>query len=224
MERIVDLENDICIKESVMVNRCRISVIDDNKEFQLSDAEVGDYLWSKWFCSGDYIITYSRGCMINQIPLTITGAYNVKEHCPVDLSDYKTKEMLKNMFICKKGFALTHVLTEINDKDLGLLSYGSKDLLHNYLTCDNDDISREETVDFILQSYPELSTYTNINHQLTVVEYLNIGAELENDIFWFNIMPQPLPLVENPEYRVLSEGDLGYKEKAKQKTINDGLK
>lgn len=133
--------------------------------------------------------------MINQIPLNIEAAYNIKKKRLIDL-DKKTKVLLEYMMICKKGFGLANVLQEINEQDLGILESIEKEDLRTYLTTGNKDIPQEQIINHILSTYPQLKDYTNLEGPLSVVEYRNISDNLENKTFYFHIMEQDLDLIQ----------------------------
>ena len=135
--------------------------------------------------------------MINQIPLNIEAAYNIKEKRLIEL-DKKTKVLLEYMLICKKGIELANVLQEINEQDLGVLESIEKEDLRTYLTSGNNDISQEQVINHNLSTYPELKDYTNLEGSLSVLQYRNIADNLENTIFKFHIMEQDLGFIQSP--------------------------
>jgi hypothetical protein len=135
--------------------------------------------------------------MVNQIPLNIEAAYNIKEKRLIYL-DKKIKILLEYMMICKKGFELANVLQEINEQDLGVLESIEKEDLRTYLTTGNKDIPQEQVIDHILSTYPELKDYTNLEGPLSVLQYRNIADNLENTIFKFHIMEQDLGFIQSP--------------------------
>lgn len=133
--------------------------------------------------------------MVNQIPLNIEAAYNIKEKRLIDL-DKKTKVLLEYMLICKKGFDLANVLQEINEQDLGILESIEKEDLRTYLTTGNKDIPQEQIINHILSTYPQLKDYTNLEGPLSAIQYRNISDNLETSTFYFHIMEQDLALIQ----------------------------
>ena len=85
MEKITDIKENLQVKEIFKKGRTIISVIDDDKEILLSDIKTDDYFWNKWISDDNYIVAYSRGCMVNQIPLNIEAAYSIKNKRLLDL-------------------------------------------------------------------------------------------------------------------------------------------
>lgn len=191
------LNNGLTIEQIKRINRTIISVIDGKEKIHLSDIKTNDYFWSKFVFNDTYVVAYSRGCMINQIPLNIEAAYNIKDKRLIEL-DKKTKVLLEYMLICKKGFELANVLQEINEQDLGVLEEIEKEDLRTYLTAGNKDIPQEEVINYILSTYPQLQKYTNLQGPLSVSNYRNILDNLNNKIFNFHIMEQDLGFIQSP--------------------------
>lgn len=190
------LNKGIAIEQISKRNRTIISVIDGNDKILLSDIKTNDYFWNKFVFNDTYVVAYTRGCMVNQIPLNIEAAYNIKKKRLIDL-DKKTKVLLEYMMICKRGFYLTNVLQEINEQDLGILDDIEKEDLRTYLTIGNKDIPHEQVINHILSTYPQLKDYTNLEGPLSVIEYRNILDKLENQTFYFHIMEQDLGLIQS---------------------------
>ena len=205
MEDITKINDDLSVKEDKRKNRTIISVIDENKEILLSDIETDEYFWVDWISNGNYVVTYSRGCMFNQIPLTVEAAYSIKNKRLLNLNNARIKELLEFMLICKKGFNLTQVLTEINSNDLGLLTDDEKDELRNYLTSDNKNINKKDIISYILEAYPQLKKYANLKERLFVSEYHSIEEELDGLSFWLHAIPQDLSFVEEPPKKKLEK-------------------
>lgn len=157
----------------------------------LSDLETSEYFTSDVKFNEYYIVAYSKGCMANQIPLNIDGAYSIKDKRKLELSN-KLKELLENMLVCCKNFCLTHVLTAINYQDLQLLDVEDADILMNYLSAKNPNISKSEVVDYILQCYPSLKPYANLEGPISVERYKAIEKELGKTSCFFHSMSQDL--------------------------------
>ncbi len=199
MVEITELRKDLKVKEVKAKNRTRIYVIDGDKEVLLSSIATDEYFWLRWAADDNYIVAYSRGCMVNQIPLTVEAAYNVKEKKVVDVSNKRIRDLLEYMLICQKGFNLAKVLSEINSNDLGLLKEEEKGDLARYLTLGNKKISHEDVVNYILKLYPQLQRYTELKDKLTVVEYRKIEEDFEDISFWFHPISQQLSDIPEPE-------------------------
>ena len=189
------LNKGIAIEQISKRNRTIISVIDGKDKILLSDLETNEYFWNKFVFNDTYVVAYSRGCMINQIPLNIEAAYNRKEKKLIELNP-KMKVLLEYMLICKKGFELANVLQEINEQDLSILEEIEKEDLRTYLTSGNKDIPQEQVINYILFTYPQLKEYTNLKRPLSVVDYRNILDNLGTTIFSFHIMEQDLAFIQ----------------------------
>ena len=225
MKYYIKLSEDLTIEQIKKRNRTIISVIDGKEKILLSDIKTNDYFWSKFVFNDTYIVAYSRGCMVNQIPLNIEAAYNIKEKRLIDL-DERTKVLLEYMLICKKGFDLAYVLQEINKEDLGVVDTEETEYLRTYLTSGNKNITQEEVINYILNTYPELKDYTNLKGPLSVVEYRNIKNKLTNSKFSFHIMEQDLrfaqpevtPIENNPtDYNQVNISEYNHTQKVLRK-------
>ena len=198
MKKITDINENLHVKEIIKKRRTIISVIDGDKEILLSDIKTDDYFWNKWISDDNYIVAYSRGCMVNQIPLNIEAAYSIKNKRLLNLSNKKIKVLLEYMLIAKKGFDLANVLSEINNGDLGLLSDDEKEDLNRYLTLGNRNITHSDVINYILQFYPQLEKYTGLKDKLSVSEYRSIKEDLDESTFWFHAIPQELTFLKLP--------------------------
>ena len=205
MEKITKINDSLSVKEDNRKNRTIISVIDGDKEVLLSDIETDDYFWNKWVYDENYVVAYSRGCMVNQIPLTVEAAYSIKNKRLLNMQNERIKELLEFMLICKKGFDLTQILTEINSSDLGLLSDDKKDELRNYLTSGNKNINKKDIMSYILEAYPQLEKYASLTEKLSVSEYHSIEEELDESTFWLHAIPQDLSFVEDAPKKKLKK-------------------
>ena len=197
MKHYIKLNEDLTIEQIKKRNRTIISVIDSKEKILLSDIETNNYYWNKFVFNDSYVVAYSRGCMVNPIPLNIEAAYNIKEKRIITLNE-KIKVLLEYMLISKKGFELANVLQEINEQDLGVLEEIEKEDLRTYLTSGNKNITHEEVINYILSTYPQLQEYTNLQGPLSVVDYRNILDNLDNTIFNFHIMEQDLGFMQSP--------------------------
>lgn len=197
MKHYIKLNEELTIEQIKKRNRTIISVINNKEKILLSDIETNNYYWNKFVFNDTYVIAYSRGCMINPIPLNVEAAYNIKEKIIITLNE-KIKVLLEYMLISKKGFELANVLQEINEQDLGVLEEIEKEDLRTYLTSGNKDIPQEQVTNYILSTYPQLKEYTNLEGPLSVVDYRNIADNLDNKVFNFHIMEQDLGFIQTP--------------------------
>ena len=187
---MIAIDKRIKVDEINKRNRSTILVIDGDSEKVLSDVKLKDGSRSRFLYDDNYIISYIRGTTLNPIPIDITGAYSIKNKDLLTLDDYRIKKILEYMLITKKQFELAHVLSEINDTDLGLLNKEELLTLRSYLTMGNEKITREDVIKYILNTYPSLEEYKNISHVMTVAEYRRLNHEL---------------LIENPSFHTISQ-------------------
>lgn len=170
-----------CIKVYDMVNGITV----------LSDIETDEYFTSEFKYNEYYIVAYSKGCMANQIPLSIDGAYSIKERRKLELSP-KLRQLLENMFVSKRCFGLEHVLEAINVAYLHLIDLEDTDVLPNYLCAENYNVTNAQCAEYILQCYPKLKPYIKLEVPLSVVKYREIEKKLRRTRFYFLSMPQEL--------------------------------
>ena len=197
MKTYTKINEEIIIEQINKRDRTTISVIYDNEKTILSDVKTYSHFWNKVIFNDTYIVAYSRGCFVNPIPLNIEAAYNIKEKRIITLNE-KIKVLLEYMLISKKGFELANVLQEINEQDLGVLEEIENEDLRTYLTGGNKNITHEEVINYILNTYPELKEYTNLQGPLSVSNYRNILDNLDNKVFNFHIMEQDLGFIQLP--------------------------
>ena len=210
MKRTIKINDNLSIEETKKRKRTITTVIESGQRKILSDVETNDYFWSKFIFDENYIVVYSRGCMLNQIPLNIEAAYDIKEKRMLDLSNKKLKVPLEYMFISTRGFELTDILTFINDEDLKILNEESKGDLKRILTCGNNKITDEEVIKYILSKYPILEKYRNLKGPLMVIDYKNIEEEIGRKTFRFHLMPQSLKFLEEIDLEDTNEDNRNY--------------
>lgn len=210
MKREIKINDNLSVEENKKRKRTITSIIEDGERKILTDIETDDYFWSKVIYDENYVVVYSRGCMVNQIPLNVEAAYDIKEKRMLDLSNKKLKVLLEYMYISTRGFELTDILTFINDEDLKILDEESKDDLKRILTCGNSKITDEEVIKYILSKYPILANYRNLKGPLTVIDYKNIEEEIGQEIFRFHLMPQSLKFSEEINLEDTNEDNRNY--------------
>lgn len=210
MKREIKITDNLKVEENKKRKRTITSVIENGERKILTDIETDDYFWSKVVFDENYVVVYSRGCMVNQIPLNVEAAYDIKEKRLLDLSNKKLKVILEYMFISTRGFELTDILTFINKEDLGILDEESKDDLKRILTCGNNKISDEEVLNYIFKKYPILLNYRNLKGPLSVINYKKIEEEIGQEIFRFHLMPQSLKFLEEIRLEDTNEDNRNY--------------
>lgn len=192
MKKRIKINERTSVGIDVCKGRTCIKVYDCVKGITvLSDIETDEYFTSDFKYNEYYIVAYSKGCMANQIPLSIDGAYSIKEKRKLELSP-KLKELLENMLVTKRCFGLEHVLEAISVAYLHLIDLEDTDELPNYLCAENVNITNHECAEYILQCYPELKPYANLQAPVYVAQYKEIEKKLERTNFFFLSMPQEL--------------------------------
>lgn len=196
-QQVLIINDKLWVGIDVRKKRTIISLYENGVRKTLSDMETGDYFWSKAMCNKHYIVAYSRGCMVNQLPLNIDAAYSITDGKLLDLSNQKLKVFLEHMFVCRKGFELVQVLATINCNDLELVGDKEKDYLTRYLTAGNASISKEQVTEYIIKQYPKLKEYTNLVGPISVANYKDIARNIGEETLYFHIMPQDLHKMPN---------------------------
>ena len=189
MVKTTKLENGLSIVEQTKDGVKRIYVKEGNNTKLLSKDEVFEGYYHDYAYDDSYIVTYSRGSMACPAPLVIKAAYNIQLQKTMKLNN-KMRNVFEYMLVCKKGFDMDVVLTEINGRDLGLIKSGAEQALHDYLTSGNSDITHQEIVDYVLKEYPALAKYTSLDPFITLVDYRKMKEDLGSDYFRFRAMPQ----------------------------------
>lgn len=198
MKKTYEINKNIFVEINKKRNRTIISLVKDGEKTLLSDLKTNDYFWSNIVFDENYIIVYSRGCIVNQIPLTIECAYNINTDEILDTKeDKKLAVELEYMYISKYSFEVGAVLSVINDQELNITDEDEIEHITRYLTNGNENISREEIKDYILRCYPNLQKYTNLNSTMTVLEYRNIVEEIGQRYLAFHKIPQQINQKEN---------------------------
>ena len=155
----------------------------------MSNLKTDDFFKLNFSYDENYIVTYSRGCMVNNIPIQVESAYNIKSRRIVEL-DSNIKEKLEYMLLCSKGFSLEDLVSIINSWDMLYHGYDKrvKEVI-KYLSGGNENISREQVIDYIYANYPKLKKYYNSKPSpMPLFEYRLIV--IDKNIYWFHMMPQ----------------------------------
>lgn len=203
MKRVYTIEDNLSLVVNTKKRKTVVTVIDNGEKINLADIKTNEYFWCKAVFDENYIAVYSRGCMVNNIPLKIEAAYSIKERKILNVEHKRFRVLLEYMLICKKGFDVSQVLQTINEEDLEIVEETEKDDLTRYLTAECGQITHKEVVDYILKQYPELKNYTNLSGPISVIRYKKLKEEIEDitgkDCLWFHVMPLPLKYISNPK-------------------------
>ena len=211
MEKLTDVKDGIKVREVIKKGRTTISVIDGENEIKLSGMETSDYFWNLWLSDDNYIVNYSRGCMFNQIPLTIEAAYSIKNHRLLNVKDQKVSDLLNFMLVCSKGFKLEEILTELNDKDLDIIDEKDKGRLHEYLTAGNKAITKDQIKLHLIGACPKLAQYMDLGEHLSVRRFKQIGDDFDGNVLFLHAMPQDLEFLQSGQSTLASEGPTDYR-------------
>lgn len=183
---IKEINNNLIVETKIADNnKTIISIYENGNKKILSELNTNDYFWGYVVNDENYIVVYSRGCMINQIPLNIEAAYNIKEQQLVELSD-KNKTLLENMLISKKSFNISTILSYLNIDELEITHKNEIIDFVSYITSGNSKINRESIIEYILNEYPELENYMYLDEPIYTIEY----NKLNNQVLHFHAMPQ----------------------------------
>ncbi len=190
MKDVRRINSRVQVERNIRMKTTAISVIVDGEKTVLADMKTNDYFWLKYEHNDRYIVVYSRGCMVNQIPLKVEAAYDIKNEKVVEIKR-KNQVILEYMLIGKKQFEIGTILEFINDCLLNVASKEETEDFKRYLTAENPNITRERIKEYIISCYPVLSMYCDYDYIITVMEYREIMEKLGNNLC-FHIMPEAL--------------------------------
>lgn len=195
MKRKHVLGEQLILEITERKNRTTVNIIDRGEKKQLARVKTREYFFCKVKLSAGYLVVYTRGCMVNNIPLVIEAAYSIKTREILNLDCDKTRCLLDYMVISRTAFDIAEVLQLINKEDLEIVEQEKKDDLKKYLTAGTTYFTEDEVIRYILKVYPWLVNYTNLSGPISVIGYRNLIKEIQektvNDLLSFHIMPLP---------------------------------
>ena len=195
MKRVYNIKEDLAVELKVKRRKTVITIIDNGVRKILADIKTNKNFYCRVRYDKNYIVAYTRGNIINKIPINVEAAYNINTRNFMGIENKRFKRLLEYMLICKKEFAFPLVLQTINDEELQIVKESEKEDLFNYLTAGSKRISRDEVIEYILSKYPVLREYTKLHGPICIIEYRKIKKEIIErtgiDCFFFNIMPIP---------------------------------
>lgn len=163
----------------------------DNNPIRLCKVEKTDEcFWVGYEFNEHYLVIYSRGCMANQIPLTVEAVYDMTNKKVIPVTK-KNKVIFEYLCIAKKGIYTSVLLEFLNDSKLEIAEEEEVEDFVRYITAGNEKITKDEIKAYILKEYPYLEEYMNFENPLSVKQYRKIMDELD-DVLRFHIMPNPL--------------------------------
>lgn len=152
--------------------------------------KISEDFWVLYEYNENYLVIYSRGCMANQIPLTVEAVYDMTNKKTVPVLN-KNKVIFEHMCISKKYIDTSVILEFLNDRKLEIADDEEVEDFIRYVTAGNETISNEEIKEYILSEYPQMKKFMNFETPLTVKEYRKIVANIEDNIR-LHIMPNLL--------------------------------
>ena len=151
MVEIIKINDSITIEIKKSEERTIVILNRNGKNTILSDLYTDSTFTSNVVYDNNYIVVYSKGDERNQIPIEIECAYNIKTGIILDTkNNSKLSDDLYMMLIGKKRFSARSIVILLNQKDLELGYEDETVRIIEYLTNGNDNISREEVVDYIV--------------------------------------------------------------------------
>lgn len=138
---MIQINDTTSIEIQKEIDRTTIILNKNSQKIVLSDLKTNDYFWSNVVFDENYVVVYSRGNIVNQIPIEVEADYDIKEEKILDLSNERISAILISMLVVKKGFNLANVLTFINNEDLQILNKEERGNLKRILTCGNSNIT-----------------------------------------------------------------------------------
>ncbi len=190
MKDVRRINSRVQVERNIRMKTTAISVIVDGEKTVLADMKTSDYFWLKYEYNDRYIVVYSRGCMVNQIPLKVEAAYDIKNEKVIEIKR-KNQVILEYMLIGKKAFDMGTIIEYINNNLLKIASAEETMDFERYLTAENPKITREQVKEYIISCYPVLVMYADYDYILTVMEYREILDKLGTS-YTFHIMPEAL--------------------------------
>lgn len=152
---------------------------------------TNDYFWVAYGKNENYLVVYSRGCMVNQIPLKVEAVYDLKNKKIIPVT-MKNKVIFEFMCVSKKGIDISVILEFLNENTLQLSEQEEVEDFIRYITAGHENITTEEIKEYVFSQYPIFKEYTSLNTPLSVKEYRKILDEVALDVLKFHIMPNPL--------------------------------
>lgn len=195
MNDIIEINNDVFVEIKRKENRTIIILNRNGDRVVLADKRTSEGFSCDVVCDDNYVVVYSKGSMMNQIPLIVECAYSINSDAI--LNTKKNKKLAKDlemMLISKRLFDIFTVVSVLDKSDLKSEYLDVEtDYFIEYLTNGNNNISREEIISYILRSYPDLVDYLN----LSVTDLCNKVGDSKLRCLSFYKMPQIIDTEED---------------------------
>ena len=196
MEQVIKINDKVSVEVKKVKGRT-IVILDRNGErLVLANKVINEGFSCDVEYDDNYVVVYSKGSMMNQIPLIIECAYSIKNDAI--LNTKKNKKLaydLEMMLISKRLFNVITIILWLNDKVDDLQSIDDIYDFVVYLNNGNENISRDKMIPYVLKEYPKLEKYLNIKELDCEKTIEDFGGEYLS----FHKMPQ---IVDTEDDRV----------------------
>lgn len=209
MKRIEVINDKLMVEIKKTIKETVVSIIFDQTKTFLANLSKDAYDFIKVAFNKDYIVIYTEitlnitnnsnyTAICKKDNQTVKAVYDIKNKVVLDLSEKtdfnsQRKSMLNYMFIEKIPATMSMVLNVINQNNSQLLDDDIK-YFRECLTHNNEDIPQEQIVLHILNKYPQLANYTNLNTPVSEELSEEISKKLGIKLLWFHIISQQIPL------------------------------
>lgn len=191
MKEVKKVNDNLDIEIQTGFKRTVISVNKDNEKIILSDLETDEFFWANVTHDDNYIVVYSGGCFLNQKGIQVEKAYNIESNTVVEVENNpKLAENLKYMLVDRLPFDTSTVLSVINKKNIGHTTEEEITDLINYLTSENPQITLDEVIEYIVDTFPVLENYQNMEDTITIEDYKDVTKKVGCSKLFFYKMPQ----------------------------------
>lgn len=196
MMDIIKINDSISIEVKKSEFRTVITLSRNGEKIILSDSYTDYAIMCNVAYDDNYIVVYLKDNTINQFPLEIKCAYNIKTNTFLNVRrNFELVENLEMMLINKRMFNIEPVIIWLNQKDIELGFQDETERLIDYLTNGNKNITRDEIVSYILKEYPVLSNYLG----LTLMDCKKALDDTRGKCLFLHKMPQ---IVDTTEDRI----------------------
>ena len=203
-----EINGSMSISKELIKDKTIVSICSGDEIKATLELGSQDYYSFAIRSNDNYIVIYSKSGVISNASSSIKAVYDRNNNNIVDISNDNVRSIFENMFITRKTFFQGVVIAYINMDYLGIADSVSVTDFEKYITCCNDEISRDEVVSYILKLYPSLEKFIGIT-QSSEMEYKNMVKEIGSNMLSFNALPQ----VVNSDLVRKNSGDYQYSKK-----------
>lgn len=193
MSEIIKINDNVNVEIKRMKGRTIIILDRMGKRVILSDLKTSDTFTSHVVRDDNYIVVYSKNSTMNQMPLEIECAYNIKTDTFLNTKkNPKLAKDLEMMLISKRSFDIITIILWLNEKVTTLKSMDDIYEFVIYLDNGNEAIYGE-MMSYVLKEYPVLKKYLNVED----FDYEKAVEELGGEYLSFHKMPQIIDTEED---------------------------